>query len=163
MKLVTALVVACMFFTASAYAVDPVRSETTCEQLAETYAPTAAAQERFADLAGSCEGVYEVDGALYVRSQAVIRARTGNRVKLYLPATDHTFEVNAEADGRVWVGSRKMRVRDMNRGDEIGIYLSVEQFAEERVEEIAFVTEDDHVEDIVLAPVEEVVALPTTG
>ena len=163
MKLVTALVVACMFFTASAYAVDPVRSETTCEQLAETYAPTAAAKERFSELEGSCEGVYEVDGHLYVRSQAVIRARTGNRVKLYLPATDHTFEVNAEADGRVWVGSRKMRVRDMNRGDEIGIYLSVEQFAEERVEEIAFVTEDDHVEDIVLAPVEEVVALPTTG
>ena len=163
MKLVTALVVACMFFTASAYAVDPVRSEMTCEQLAETYAPTAAAKERFSELEGSCEGVYDVDGHLYVRSQAVIRARTGNRVKLYLPATDHTFEVNAESDGRVWVGSRKMRVRDMNRGDQIGIYLSVEKFAEERLDEIAFVTEDDHAEDIVLAPVEEVVALPTTG
>ena len=163
MKFVTALIVACMFFAVSAYAVDPVRSETTCEQLAEKYEPTAEAQERFADLAGACEGVYEIDGAMFVRSQAVVRQVRGNRVRLYLPATDHTFEVTAESDGRVWVGGRKMRVRDMNRGDEIGIYLSVDKFAEEKLDEIAFVTEDDHPEDIVLAPVEEVAALPTTG
>jgi len=163
MKLIQTLVVASAFCAVSAYAVDPVRSETTCDQLGEKYELTAEAKERFADLAGSCEGVYDIDGKLFVRSQAVIRQKWGNKVRLYLPATDHTFEVQAQSDGRVWVGGRKMRIRDMNRGDEIGIYLSVDKFAEEKVDEIAFVTEEEHVDAIVIVPVEEVEALPTTG
>jgi hypothetical protein len=57
-----------------------------------------------------------------------------------------------------------MRVRDMGRGDEIGIYLSVDKFAEERVDEIAFATADSAEEEIVVVTIEEiVVALPTTG
>ena len=56
-----------------------------------------------------------------------------------------------------------MRVSTLGRGDKIGIYLSVDKFANERVTEIAFATEDEHVEEIVVAPVEEVAALPTTG
>lgn len=163
MKLIKTIVVACAFSAVSAYAVEPVRSETTCEQLGDTYEVTAEAQERFADLKGSCEGVYDINGSLYVRSQAVIRSIVGKRVQLYLPATDHTFEVTADPSGRVWVGSRKMRLRDMGRGDKIGIYLSVDKFANEIVDEIAFATEDDHAEEIVIAPVEEVEALPTTG
>ena len=163
MKLLKTIVVACAFSAVSAYAVDPVRSETTCAQLGDTYEATADAKERFADLAGSCEGVYEIDGALFVRTHAVVRNRRGNTVRLYLPATDHTFEVTAGEDSRVWIGGRKMRVRSLNRGDEIGIYLSVDKFAQERVTEVAFATEDDHVEAVVVAPVEEVEALPTTG
>ena len=163
MKFIKTLVVASAFCAVSAYAVEPVRSAITCEQLGDQYELTAEAKERFADLAGSCEGVYDVDGSLYVRSQAVIRQKWGNKVRLYLPATDHTFEVQAQSDGRVWVGGRKMRVRDMNRGDEIGIYLSVDKFAQEKVDEIAFATEEDHAEEIVVAPVETVEALPTTG
>ena len=163
MKFIKTLVVASAFCAVSAYAVEPVRSEITCGELADRYEVTAEARERFADLAGSCEGVYDVDGSLYVRSQAVIRQKWGNKVRLYLPATDHTFEVQAQPDGRVWVGGRKMRVRDMNRGDEIGIYLSVDQFAEEKVDEIAFATEEDHAEEIVVVEIEEVEALPTTG
>ncbi len=163
MKLIQTLVVASAFCAVSAYAVDPVRSEITCAELGDKYEATAEAKERFADLAGSCEGVYDIDGKLFVRSQAVIRQKWGNKVRLYLPATDHTFEVQAQSDGRVWVGGRKMRIRDMNRGDEIGIYLSVDKFAEEKVDEIAFVTEEEHVDAIVIVPVEEVEALPTTG
>jgi hypothetical protein len=163
MKIIKTIAVACVFSAVSAYAVEPTRSETTCAQLGETYEATAEAKERFADLAGSCEGVYEINGALYVRTQATIRSRRGNTVRLYLPATDHTFEVTAQEDGRVWVGGRKMRVRSLNKGDEIGIYLSVDKFAQERVTEVAFATEDDHAEEIVVAPVEEVAALPTTG
>ncbi len=163
MKLIQTLVVASAFFAASAYAVEPVRSETTCAQLSETYELTAEAKERFADLEGSCEGVYEVDGKLYVRSQAVIRQKWGNKVRLYLPATDHTFELQAQPDGRVWVGGRKMRVRDMGRGDEIGIYISVDKFAEEKVDEIAFATPEEHAEEIVVVEIIEVEALPTTG
>ena len=163
MKLIQTLVAASAFFAASAYAVEPVRSETTCAQLSETYELTAEAKERFADLEGSCEGVYDVDGKLYVRSQAVIRQKWGNKVRLYLPATDHTFELQAQPDGRVWVGGRKMRVRDMGRGDEIGIYISVDKFAEEKVDEIAFATPEEHVEEIVVVEIIEVEALPTTG
>ena len=56
-----------------------------------------------------------------------------------------------------------MRVSSLSRGDEIGIYLSVDRFAEERVTEVAFATEDDHESAVVVAPTEEVAALPTTG
>jgi len=163
MKLIKTLVVACAFSAVSAYAVDPVRSETTCAQLGDKYEATAEAKERFADLAGSCEGVYDIDGKMYVRSQAIIRQIRGSKVRLYLPATDHTFEVTANSNGRVWVGGRKLRVRDMSRGDEIGIYLSVDKFAEKKVDEIAFVTADEDDEPIISVEVEEVAALPTTG
>jgi hypothetical protein len=163
MKLIKTLVVACAFSAVSAYAVEPVRSETTCDQLGEKYEVTEEAKERFADLAGSCEGVYEIDGNLYVRSAAVVRRVMNKKVRLFIPATSHTFEVETQSDGRVWVGNRKLRVRDLNRGDEIGIYLSVAKFAEEKVDEIAFATPDEHVEEIIVAPVVEVVALPTTG
>ncbi len=163
MKLIKTIAVVCAFSAASAYAVDPVESDITCAQLGEKYEATAEAKERFADLAGSCQGVYEVDGALYVRAEATIRARSGNTVRLYVPATDHTFEVTANESGRVWIAGRKMRVRDLDKGDTVGIYLSVDKFAQERVTEVAFATEDDHVEAIVVAPVVEVEALPTTG
>ena len=164
MKLINTIVVACAFGAVSAYAADPLLSETTCAQLGEKYEVTAEAQERLADLKGACEGVYDVNGSLYVRVAAVIRRVVGSRVQLYLPATDHTFMVTAQPDGRVWVGSTKMRVRDMSSGDEIGIYLSVDKFADEILDEIAFVTPEDHPEPIVIVPVEEEVeALPTTG
>jgi len=163
MKLIKTLVVACAFSAVSAYAVDPVRTDMTCEQMGEKYAVTAEAKDRFADLVGTCEGVYEINGAMYVRAEAIIRNIRGRVVRLYLPATDHTFQVTAEADGRVWVGSQKMRIREMGRGDRIGIYLSVDKFAEERVDEIALVTADEVEVEIVTVEVEEVEALPTTG
>ncbi len=163
MKLIKSIVAAGAFFAVSAYAVDPVRSEVSCAELADKYEVTAAAKERFADLAGSCEGIYDVNGKLYARSQAIVRQQWGNKVRLYLPATDHTFQVEADADGRVWVGDNKMRVRDLQRGDKIGIYLSVDKFAEEKVDEIAFATPEEHVEEIVVVEIEEVEALPTTG
>lgn len=163
MKLIKTLVVACAFSAVSAYAVDPVKLDITCAEIGEKYAVTAEAKERFADLVGTCEGIYDIDGAEYARAQAVVRQVRGNRVRLYMPATDHTFEVTADASGRVWIGQRKVRPRDLNRGDEIGIYLSVAAFTEERVTEVALVTEDDHSEDVVTVEVEEVAALPTTG
>ena len=45
MKLIKTLAVACAFRAVSAYAVDPVRSETTCADLGEKYAVTAEAKE----------------------------------------------------------------------------------------------------------------------
>ena len=163
MKMIKTLAVACAFCATSVYAVDPQLTDTTCEQLRDKYEATADAQERFADLQGSCEGVYDVDGALYVRTSAVIRSKRGGKVTLYLPATDHTFDVTPDPSGRVWVGGRKMRVRDLGRGDELGIYLSVDKLAQARVDSVAFATEDDHVDEVIEVSIEEVAALPTTG
>jgi hypothetical protein len=164
MKMIRTLAVACVFCASSAYAVDPQLSDITCEQLRDQYELTAEAEARFAELKGSCEGVYDVNGALYVKTRATIRSKSRDTVRLYLPATDHTFEVTPDPDGRVWVAGRKMHIRDLNRGDRIGIYLSVDRIATEKVtEEVAFATEDDHVEEIVVSPVETVEALPTTG
>ncbi len=163
MKFVKTMIVLCAFSATAAYAVDPQRSEITCAQLGDKYELTAEAEARFANLKGSCEGVYEVNGALYVRAQATVRNIRGNRVRLYLPATDHTFEVVADSSQRIHVGGRKLRVRDLGRGDEIGIYISVDKFAQEKVDEIAFATEDSSSEEIIVAPIEEVEALPTTG
>ena len=168
MKLIKTLVVACAFSAVSAYAVDPVKTDMTCEQMKEKYAVTAEAEERFADLVGTCEGIYEINGAMYARTQAVIRNIRGRVVRLYLPATDHTFQVTAQPDGRVWVGDQKMRIREMGRGDRIGIYLSVDKFAEERVDEIVMASADEVTPDaveveVVTVEIEEVEALPTTG
>jgi len=163
MKLTKTLVAVCALSAATAFAVDPQRSETTCDQLADKYEATAEAKARFADLAGTCEGVYEINGALYVRSEAVIRSKHGGKVRLYMPATDHTFEVTPDQSGRVWVGSRKMRVRDLDRGDTIGIYLSVDKFATERIDEVAFAVPDESSVEILPLPTEEVEALPTTA
>jgi hypothetical protein len=163
MKVIKALIVATAFGVVSAHGLEPVKSEMTCEQLGEVYEATAEAKERFADLAGSCEGVYDINGKMYVRSGAVVRRVLGNSVTLYLPQTNHTFKVDADPDGRVYMGNQKVRPRDLKRGDEIGIYLSVDEFGKQKVQEIALATHDDHAEEIVVAPVETVEALPTTG
>ena len=163
MKLIKTLIVASAFCAVSAYALDPVRTDMSCEQMGEKYAVTEAAKERFADLVGTCEGIYEINGKMYARAEAIIRNVRGRVVRLYLPATDHTFQVTAERDGRVWVGDQKMRIGDMGRGDRIGIYLSIDKFAEEKVDEIALVTADEVEVEVVTVEVEEVEALPTTG
>jgi len=164
MKFIKTIVVACAFSAVSAYAVEPTKSETTCAQLGEKYQITEEAKERFADLAGACDGVYEVNGALYVHTTAVVRSRRGNNtVRLYLPVTDHTFEVTADKDSRVLIGGRKMHVSSLNRGDEVGIYLSVDKFAYERVTEVALAVADESPEEISVVENTPVEALPTTG
>jgi hypothetical protein len=163
MKSIQTLAIVCAFCATSAYAVDPQPADMTCDEVADKYEMKEGVKERFADLEGACEGVYTIDGALYVRAEAVIRSKRGGKVTLYVPATDHTFDVTPDPQGRVWVGGRKMRVRDLGRGDELGIYLSVDKLASERVDTVAFATADESEEEIVVHDVEEVAALPTTG
>lgn len=163
MKVIKFIVVASAFITTAAYAADPELADITCEQLGEQYELTAEAEERFADLRGTCEGVYIVNGSLYTKTKAVIRRILGRTVRVYLPATDHTFDVTPDSSSRVLIDGRKVRPRNLERGSEISIYLSVDKFAEKRVDEIAFATEDDAAETIVAAPIEEVVTLPTTA
>lgn len=124
------------------------------------FRPTPEALERFPDLEGACEAVVERDGELYGRFAAIVR-RAGNRTAtLYVPVTDHTFTVEPEPDARVIVGGRKVRPRDLARGQEIQIYLAVSAFARPDIEEIALVTD---AEVIIAHPVSTVAALPTTA
>lgn len=126
----------------------------------DDFKPTPEALARFANLKGACEGIVDRDGELYAKFTAVVRRAVGNNVTLYLPATEHTFKVQADSSQRALIGGRKTRVRDLVRGQEIHIYLSVSQFAKPDIEEVAFITEENMIVDI---EIERVPALPTTA
>ena len=157
------MIVASVCFASSAYAVDPKLSDVTCEQLGENLELTEEAKTRFADLRGTCEGVYEIDGHLYSRTQAEVRSRQRNKIVIYLPATDHTFSVTPDPEGHVWFGDRKVRASSVRRGDSLGIYVSVDKFTQDKVDEIHFAAADDSEVEIMPAVVEPVEALPTTA
>lgn len=133
---------------------------TPTEMACEDFEPTTEAQRRFAELEGACESIVERDGKLYAKTTAVVRRVTAGSVRLYLPSTDHTFTVRPDSGTFVLLGGQKTRPRDLVRGQEIRIYVSVDEFAEPMVEEIAMVTETD---EIVVHTVEAAPALPTTA
>ncbi|TGD73635.1 hypothetical protein E4634_11505 [Mangrovimicrobium sediminis] len=148
--------------SASALAADPQRLG-DCADYADRYQATAETRERFGMLKGSCEGVYDIDGALYARAEMVVRSVHGNRVRLYLPATDQTIEVRPDMNHSVYINGLKRRVRNLSGGDEIQLYLALDKFFEERVTEVAFAA-DDTSEDLAhVTPAAEVAALPTTA
>ena len=124
------------------------------------FRPTDEAIERFPDLLGACEGIVERDGELYAKFRAVVRRVWGNNVTLYLPATKKTFTAKPDSSHRVLIEGRKTRVRDLQRGQEIRIYLAVNEFSKPDIQEVAFVTEEDVVVEVTI---EEVEALPTTA
>ena len=172
MSIVKTLLFALLLAAAAAQAAEPTKSTMTCDDLRAKFQATPEAQERFADLKGSCMGVYEVNGALYAMTEAVVRARTPTKVTLYLPATDHTFTVEPGPDARVILNGEKVRPRDLKRGDKLSIYLSVDKFASEKqIPQIAFSTEDTSTAPLVEEPVSEPVTdtaepapvLPTTA
>ncbi|MFV2090496.1 MAG: hypothetical protein ACC642_07570, partial [Pseudomonadales bacterium] len=121
---------------------------------------TAAAKDRFADLSGSCLGVVERDGNLYMHTKVVVRRASSRRVTLYVPATDRTFDITPQPGARVTISGRKERVSNLARGQELSIYVSVDEFTQPIIDEIAFETET---EEFILAPAVVAAALPTTG
>ena len=149
------LVFAALLATGAVSAQEP--SALTCSD----FRPTEEALERFPNLVGACEAIVERDGELFALFRAVVRRANVSRVTLHLPATGNTFNVRPDANQRV-LGDRGIKVnpRDLNRGDEIRIYLPVAEFAKPDIQEIAFVTEEDVIIDV---PVEMVAALPTTA
>jgi hypothetical protein len=78
-----------------------------------------------------------------------------------LPATDKTFDLTPDPGGRVWIGDRKMRIRDLSRGDKIGIYLSVDKFFAKKVDEIALAVPDAAADTHTIVSVTPAAALPT--
>ena len=155
-KSITSVLFVLAFLSSPTWAQEMTETALSCQD----FNPTQEALQRFPDLVGACEAVVDRDGELYGRFSAIVR-RAGNRtVTLYLPVTDHTFKVDPKSDARVLIGSRKVRPRDLQRGQEIQIYLSARQFSRPDIQEVALVTESEVVID---HPVEEVAVLPTTG
>lgn len=158
----TMILAAFILSASSAYAVDPQAAEITCEELTSKYQLNAEGELRFANLKGSCNGVFIINGELYARSKAVIRSKAGGKVRLFLPATQNTFEVTPDPSGFVYFGGKKMRVRDLSRGDNIAIYLSLDKFAEQRVDTVGFATEDASGEEMISVPAQAIVVEPET-
>ena len=143
-------------FAATGWSEEATPTALTCDD----FVATQEALERFPDLVGACEAVVERNGELYGLFRAVVRRAGSRSVTLYLPVTDHTFRVEPEADARVLIGGRKVRPRDLQRGEEIRIYLAAQAFSTPDIEEVAFVTES---ELIIEHPVVAAPALPTTA
>ena len=114
--------------------------ETTALSCAD-FRPSQEAIERFPDLVGACDGVVEMNGELYGRFAAVVRRASAGSVRLYLPATRHTFTVRPKPDARVLVGGRKIRPRSLEPGQEIQIYLSAAEFASPDIDEVLLVSD----------------------
>ncbi len=149
-----ALVVVTAWFATSAGAQE--LTELSCND----FRPTPEAQERFPNLKGACEGIVERDGELHAQFTAIVRRVRGNNLTLHLPATGHTFTYRPDSSQRVVVGGNRTSVRNLSRGQELRIYLAVNEFAKPDIEEIAFVTEENV---ILFFQIERVAALPTTA
>jgi hypothetical protein len=126
----------------------------------DDFRPTPEALERFPNLEGACEGIVERDGELFGLFRAVVLRSTYNSVTLRLPATSKTFVVRTEPSHRVMVGGTQTRVANLTQGQEISIYLAVNEFAKPDIEHVAFVTEANFLVDL---EIEEVAELPTTA
>lgn len=153
---VKCMICAISLLAATAWAEETITTALSCDD----FKPTAEALERFKNLEGACEAVVERNGELYGQFSAVVRRASSRAVVLYLPATDHTFTVNPKSDARVLLGGKKVRPRDLIRGQEIQIYLRVASFATPDIQEIVLVTESEVMIEHVVTPV---AALPTTA
>ncbi|MGB5630774.1 MAG: hypothetical protein WBM57_15510 [Woeseiaceae bacterium] len=155
-KSITSVLFVLAFLSSPTWAQDMTETALSCQD----FNPTQEALQRFPDLVGACEAVVDRNGELYGRFSAIVRRASNSSVTLYLPVTDHTFKVDPRSDARVLIGSRKVRPRDLQRGQEIQIYLSARQFSQPDIQEVTLVTESEVIID---HPVEEVAVLPTTG
>jgi hypothetical protein len=151
---------AIVLVSGSAFAAsEPAPSELACSD----FKPTPEAAARFAALKGACDAIVQMNGTTYARFNAIVRrvSAGGGSVTLNLPATDSTFTVNPKSDARVLLGGEKARVRDLQRGQKIQIYLSTDEFAQPNIHEIELVSADSS--DVVPVAAEPVKALPTTA
>jgi hypothetical protein len=160
MKLRIALTAATALMTFNAIADN--HYDMSCDDIATQLnrEATEAGKERFADLAGSCLGVVDRDGALFMHTKMVVRRVRGNKVTLYIPANDSTIVVSPDSSARVMIAGRKVRPRDLARGQELNLYVSVDKFTQPVIDEILMQSSSD---ELVAAPAEKAMALPTTG
>ena len=128
------------------------------------FKPTPEAAARFADLKGACEEIVDIDGKTFAKVSAIVRRATANSLTLNIPQTDHTFTLKPDPDRRVQIGNQRVRPRELQRGQEIRIYIPTDTFAEPSVTQVAIVEEEEVVpETIETVAAEPEAALPTTA
>jgi hypothetical protein len=158
----TATFIAAAVFCFSAHAAEPEYAMTCDEVITKLNREvTAEARARFADLEGSCMGVVDRDGTLFMHTKMVVRRVRGNTVTIYLPATDRTFDVQTRTNARIRIGNNRVRISTLNRGQELNIYVPVDELTQPIIDEVAF--ETDVEDELVVAPAVLAAALPTTG
>ncbi len=158
----TALIIAAATIGGTAYAAETEYAMSCDEIITQLHREaTEEAKARYADLEGSCMGVVDRDGKLFMHTKMVVRRVRGNTVTIYLPATDRTFDIDTAFNQRVRIGANRVRVQDLSRGQQLNIYVPVDEFTQPIIDEVAF--ETDVEEEIIIAPAVLAVTLPTTG
>lgn len=143
--------------TTAAQEVKPSTTEMACSDFQWT--PEAAM--RFANYKGACESIVEINGHTYGKFSAIVERVSSNGVKLTLKKTDHTFTAHPGPDLRVLLGKDMVKPGDLQRGDEITIYLSTDQFAQPAVTEVEMTQEGT--QQLAPVPVEPAETLPKTA
>ena len=156
MKKSVGVLLGSLMFLAGHAAAEEVVSQLSCAD----FVPTPEALERFPNLAGACESVIERDGELFGLFRAIVRSPGNRTTVLYIPATDKTVRIHPESNSRVVINGRKLRPSQLERGQEIRVYLSVHEFAKPNITELVLISETDV---LLEHEVEHVAALPTTA
>lgn len=112
------------------------------------------------DIAQTCETVYEKDGKLFAKARIeVVRVR-GNNLTFRTIHTDGTRgdsrSVTLDPDFRATIAGREYRARELNRGQELNVYLPQDRFA-------LHVEDEDGPGDDDVLDIEEAVAMPETA
>ncbi len=158
-SMVLAVAVSGVLVSFGARAAEPVKKERVmeCAQAAEKYQATAEAKQRFAQLQGSCEGIYKINDGLYAHVTGDVKKVKDGVVTMYLPATDKTIEVTPRPDARVNMQGKMLKPSQLRKGDKIDLYLSLDKFAEGKVQEVELTSEK---QELAPAPVVEPAPAP---
>ncbi len=101
----------------------PAQAQMTCDDLDFT----APMMQRFPDPNAACFEVLTRDGRPYAQFKAIIERVRGNTVYARFRLRDggrtDTYRFDMPADARVNIGGRSYRYRDLNRGQEVNVYL----------------------------------------
>ena len=85
------------------------------------------------DIALACQGVYEKDGVLYARATIEVVTVQGDTIKFRTLRTDGskgvTRSVKMDRNWRFRLDGREYRARDLDRGQQLNIYLPQDRFA----------------------------------
>ena len=96
-----------------------------------------------------------------MHTKVVVRRSSAQRVTLYVPATDRTFDVTPDSGQRIPIAGRNVRTAALARGQELNIYIPIDEFMQPIIQEVAFEPIEEEV--ITVAPAVIAAALPTTG
>ncbi|MEJ2604384.1 MAG: hypothetical protein P8172_14045 [Gammaproteobacteria bacterium] len=137
-----------------AFSFSPAQAQMTCDDLNFSAPMT----QRFPDPNAACFEVISRDGRPYAQFKAIIERVRGNTVYAKFRLRDggrtDTYRFDMPADARVNIGGRTYRYRDLNRGQEVNVYLPEGDW-EVHIPETATFSTAAPTEVIVIRPVYE--------